>query len=472
MPPRERFLGITVMTPFIQTEGVEAALENVAERAGATAVAVNTSVAAPCSEGEGAFQPPDDAGASVRVFDRPIWGQKALWLRSGPGHAPRSEFFRGLKYQPRQPNDLTQSAGAIIGEFIGAAKARGLAVYIQTSATAPPGLRDEDRPRLPDGRLPARRMADTGSPASPHVRAFNRAWARDIFAQYPEIDGIRPDWPEYPCYTLDEAFQGFEEPARVWAEEHGFSFTRMQQDVGAFHRHLSGRLANADVADLAGPDRGKYAIFDGLNRYPGVAEWLRFKAALSTDLLQDWRSAIEQCGGPEKELAPNAFMPPFNQITGLDLAGAAPYCASIAPKLYTMHWSLIIEFWGRALLERNRGLDEKLLTRALVNLLDLVDEPAERALADYGYPEPDEPHPIPTSVQRRKISQALTSARGQTQIYPLVHGYGPLDDFRRRFQLVADSAADGAWINRYGYLGDEKLDAVGEVWRNDAAKEV
>jgi hypothetical protein len=465
MPPQKRFLGITVMTPFIQTEGVEAVLDNVVERAGATAVAVNTSVVAVGEEGKGSFQPPDDAGASVRLFDRRIWGEQALWLLSGPGHAARREWFAGLKYQPRQPNDLTASVGPIIGEFIAAAKERGLKVYIQTSGTAPPGLRDEDRPRLPDGRLPQNRMADTGSPASPDVRAFNRAWVRDIFAQYPQIDGIRPDWPEYPCYKLDEAFQGFEDHSRRWALDHGLDFDRMQREVGSFYSYLHGQLTNRDLEDLAGADRGKYTILEQLNRFPGVAEWLRFKAALSTDLLRAWKEAIDEFGGPEKELAANAFMPPFSHVTGLDFAGAAPYCASIAPKLYTMHWSLIVEFWGRVLLESNPGLDERLLVRALIHLLDLADEPVEATLDAYGYPNPDEAHPIPSSTQQRKIAQALRAAGGQSQIYALVHGYGPLDDFCRRFQLVAESPADGCWLNRYGYLSDEKLDAVGAIWR-------
>ena len=34
----------------------------------------------------------------------------------------------------------------------------------------------------------------------------------------------------------------------------------------------------------------------------------------------------------------------------------------------------------------------------------------------------------------------------------------------RRFRIVAESEADGVWINRYGYLSDEKLDAVGGIW--------
>jgi hypothetical protein len=460
----KRFLGITVMSPYYQNEGIEGVVRNLVERTGATAVATNTSVAALAEEGVGSFQPPDDAGASVRLFDRPLWGKSALWMRSAPGHHARQEFFAGSPYAPRPGDDLTDSDGAIIGDFIHASKAAGLKVYIQTGATQPPGLRDEDKPRLPDGRLPAARMANTGSLASPAIRAYNRAWTRDIFAAYPDIDGIRPDWPEYPCYKLDEAFQDFSPHVKVWAEAHGFDFAAMQRDVAAFYRYLHGSLTNADLHDFATPDRGKFTILTLLQRYPGVGEWLRCKAALSNDLLADWRAAITEYGGADKELSANAFMAPLTTITGLDFYGAAEHCASIAPKLYTMHWSLMIKFWGDVLMSANPGLDETLLVRALVHLFDLDDGEGGTTIEDYGYPEPDEPHPIPTAAQLRKLDQVLSVTRGRAKIYALVHGYGPPDDFRRRFQLVADSPVDGVWINRYGYLSDAKLDAIGEIW--------
>jgi len=57
------------------------------------------------------------------------------------------------------------------------------------------------------------------------------------------------------------------------------------------------------------------------------------------------------------------------------------------------------------------------------------------------------------------------SKSGGLPVTPLVHGYGPLEDVAGRFKLVADSEADGVWINRYGYLSDAKLDAVGQIWR-------
>lgn len=38
----------------------------------------------------------------------------------------------------------------------------------------------------------------------------------------------------------------------------------------------------------------------------------------------------------------------------------------------------------------------------------------------------------------------------------------------RRLRVVAASGAQGVWLNRYGYLSDEKSSAVGQIWRASA----
>lgn len=458
----ERFLGITVLSDFILSEGAEPVLDRV-QQAGATAVACNPTVTAPGDETSGSWQPPEDAGASVRQFDRPLWGRHALWVRSGPSFRPDPELYPGTPYVPRRANDLTESLGPEVGRFIRAAKGRGLRVYFQVGAVQPPGLREEDTPRLPDGSLPQERMANTGSLASEAIRAYNRAYAQDLFRHYPELDGLRVDWPEYPCYKLDEAFQDFGKPVRAWAETRGFDFEAIREEVARLYERLHGGVTNRELEDLASPDRGKFGLLQFLTHHPPVAAWLRLKAALSTDLLRDWREAVQAGGGPGKELSANAFMPPFSALTGLDFGAAARQADSISAKLYTMHWALMVRFWGEALLARNPGLDEELLVRALVHLLDLTDdEPAGPTLDAYAYPLPDEPHPIGEGPQRRKIAQARAAVDGQAPLYALVHGYGPEQDFRRRLRLALESPADGVWINRYGYLSDAKLQVIRE----------
>jgi len=307
-------------------------------------------------------------------------------------------------------------------------------------------------------------MAHTGSLASPAIRSYNRAYVRDLLEKYPRITGFRPDWPEYPCYKLDEAFQDFGMHVKPWAESRGFDYEGIKKEVGAFYDYLHGSLTNADLADWADMDRGKFSQMRLIRQYPAILEWLRLKAALSTDLLRDWRETITEVGGPQKELSANAFMVPFTLFTGFDFSAASQYCDAISPKLYTMHWSAMVEFWGSVLLERNAGLGETLVTRALANVFDLGDHITANKLSAYGYPEPNEPHPIPNEAQSRKIQQVVNEVQNRSEITALMHGYGPIKDFARRFQIVADSDADGVWINRYGYLGDHKLETVRDIW--------
>jgi|EP01043_Picozoa_sp_COSAG02_P042802 hypothetical protein len=40
------------------------------------------------------------------------------------------------------------------------------------------------------------------------------------------------------------------------------------------------------------PDRGATLLWSKAIAHPGVTEWLRLKAAMCVDLIQDWRAAV------------------------------------------------------------------------------------------------------------------------------------------------------------------------------------
>lgn len=467
--PKQRTLGITVLGDFILSEGVEPILDNL-ERANATAVACNPTVTTAADEGEGTFQPPADAGSSPRLFDRPLFGKQALWVKSAPSYHPDRKHYEDSAYAPRTVKPLTDEHGDQIRQFIDGALARGMKVYFQVGAAQPSKLRDEDRPRLPNGELPPNRMANTASLASEAVRSYNRAYVKDLLAHYPQISGFRIDWPEYPCYTLGEAFQDFSPHVQSWAEENGFDFESIQAGVLDFWNHLHGSLKTAELSQFAKEEPGPLDIFFNalllLGRHEPVEAWQRLKLALSVDLIRDWRGAINECDD-SKELVAHAFMPPFSMVTGFDFANAGDHCDVIAPKLYTMHWSLMLKFWADELMAANPGLDEKVLVQALANLMDIAEGNADRQLInDYGYPEPQQAHFIADETQRRKIRQAIESVKlgTSTPVCAMAHGYGPLDDFAHRFGIAAESECQIVWINRYGYLSDDKLDAIGDIW--------
>ena len=465
-----KFLGITVLPEYIQSEGVAGVLDNL-ERIGANAVATSPYLMEEADKETGQREPPADADAGdVRLLDRPLFGKREVWVRTAPSFVPDRLLYSGLRYQPAEPTPLTHSSGRLLNDFIAAARRRNIKVYFQIQAAIPPGYRvqfggpvDADRARLPDGSIPEKRLAKNGSLAAPQILGYEHALIRDIIRNYPDLTGIRYDWPEYPPYFLDSVFLDFSYHAEKAAERMGFDFERMRRGVGALYDKIHGGLSDADLMPWAeDADGGRYHLLRLLSDHPGVGSWLRFKARLVEEMIAGFRRVMNQAGAARMELLPNAFPPPFTIVSGMDFTRVARFSTAISCKLYTMHWPMILRFYGDQILKANRGLSSRLPAKALVNLLDIADDGGLETVEDYAYPPPDVAHPVGARAQARKIAQAQRGA-GDTPVYVLAHGYGPLDDFRKRLEIARDAGRHGYWVNRYAYLSDDKLEVIRQV---------
>ena len=464
---RKPLIGITVLPEFVQSEGIDGVLRNLIERAGANAVTTSPYVMESADEKTGSREPPIDAGAgSVRLLDRDLFGKRELWVRTAPSFTPNTKLYAGLRYQPPQPDDLTKREGGKVGEFVKQAKAAGLTVYLQVLAASPPGYReqfsgvqDEDQPRRFDGKVPARRVDKNGSLASPHILAYTAAMLTDLARQYPQIDGFRIDWPEYPPYFLDALFVDYSVHAKTAAQRLGYNFDAMRAGAESLHKKLLGQLTNRDLEHALSADASATLL-----KHRWLSDALKFRTKLVRELVTGARRALDEAGEAHMEIVPNAFPPPWNTVSGFDFSGWSKTIAGVSVKEYAMHWAMMLRFYGDEILAANEGLDERLLVRALVHLLDIADEDGLPHLADYHYPEPNEPHPCGTQALGRKIKQAQLSA-GDTPVFALAHGYGPAEDFRRRLTAAHHAGAHGFWVNRYGYLSDEKLSIIREVTR-------
>ena len=446
--------------------------------AGVNAIAISPSVyeqidelpssdAAGLSEELPRREPPVDGGAgSVRVVERLLWGKEEVLINPSPSAAPNMEFYEGLKYQPSQATKFTDSNGGMIQQIIDGAHARGMKVYFQLSAVQVPGQFDEDMPRLPNGEYPRQRMVHTVSLASDDVRAYICARVKDLMTSYPAIDGLRHDWPEHPPYRLGDAFLDFSENARRIAPSLGlgFDFESMRLAADALYNRLQ-HLTNDDLAALSDPHSVPYFLARTLARNPALAELLRFKAALTTLYIKELREALDSVS-EGKDLSPNAFPPPLSLLSGMNFSDVSEHADSINMKIYTMHWPQMVHFYAEELLDHNNEpLDEALLVAAISNLFDFEDDDTGTSLDDYRYPSPVDPHRAGLQAQSRKIMQAQSEVGDRANLYPTVHGYGPANDFEARLKLAWDAGTPGIWINRYCYLGDEKIRAIGRLSR-------
>ncbi|MFT5127639.1 MAG: hypothetical protein ACI8W8_001245 [Rhodothermales bacterium] len=404
--------GITVMPEYIQSEGIDPVLDRLQEL-GVNQVATSPYLMLPAAEGEGHREPPIDAGAGkLRLLDRPLWGKRELWFRITPSFRPNPARYRGLRYQPppcEQPSDL-------LHRFVAAAKSRGISPYFQIQAAIPPNLRvqfggptDEDLPLLPNGLPPEPRLSKNASLASPEILAYTQALSTDLIEQYPDICGLRYDWPEYPCYHYQTAFTDFN--------------------------------PQAEFADLRAQMQ---AILDA-RRFEFPPEFLARKATLVSRFN---RALAVTCHALDKEIILHAFPPPFNQLTGFDFAANSASADGIGMKLYTMHLPMIL---------RNFGLEmagaESAILRQLNDFFDLNDTPLD-SLDAYTYPPPDQAHQVSCAAQVRKIRAAAAES---ANLHTMVHTYGPTADFAGRLALAREHSPNGIWLNRYAYLDDAKF---------------
>jgi hypothetical protein len=472
MSQATRSVGITVLPEFFQNEGVESVLDNITRRAGATAIATSPYVMRPAASGDGSREPPIDAGAgSVRILDRPLWGKRDLWVRTSPSYAPDRALYAGLRYQPAEADEHTARDGHFVAVALKAARSRGLETHLQVQAAIPPGYRvqfggpvDEDRPRLPDGSSPAVRVDNNGSLASPHILAYTQVLIRDLAAAYPDIDVLRIDWPEYPPYSLDALFFDFSPHARTAMAADGFDPDRLAHAAGKLRQRVTAGLTSADLA-AAAAGGGPSLLARGLVAERDIADWLAAKARIVTRFVAACAQTLQEASGGRIRLMPQAFPAPWNLFSGFDIGAVARSgVAGIGVKLYTMHWPMMLRSYGESIIATSPVLAASPdLGIALMRAADVDDRPELYAALDaIHYPEPDEAHPVGARQQTAKIRAAIAEA-APAPITAFAHGYGQVADVERRVRTAFVAAGGRVFVNRYGYLSDAKLDAIGRA---------
>lgn len=456
-------LGITVLPEYVQSEGVEQVSEILSDRLSATSVTTSPYVAAPANPGEGHREPPSDGGAGKgRLLDRPLWGKREVWMTAACSFKPDFSLYEGLRYSPPQTNELTQHHGAIVGSFLDAAKDRGMNTWMQIQAAIPPchrvqfgGPVEEDECRMPDGRSVSGRVDRNASLASKNLRSYMRAFVRDLCRAYPQVDGFKFDWPEYPVYQFESLFFDFNNEAARFAPGLGLNFEQVRQGCTEVLNDLSNGVMRQKRLDFDDTESFLGSLFAA---YPVLQELIALRTAIVTDYARFLRETLDEIDNGRRKIFLQCFPPPLNRATGFDLGTVSSHCDVIGAKLYTMHWPLI-ELNYIQWLSRRVDIAPVEIASAVSSVLQLSPR-QPRDMDTIRYPEPHENHPCAT----QDLVDKLTVARGElshdTPLVAISHAYGPLPDFLRRLEAARQGAQGNVHINRYCYMSDEKLDAL------------
>lgn len=470
--------GIAMTTAELSSEEAEPVLDAVTG-AGANAISLTTSLVVEAAPDEGLREPPLDVEGERRILDRPLWGKRALRVHRYAVHEPDPDLWRDLPWSPpvTAPNDIRVD---YVRQAIEAARERHLRVYAQLTPYTLPGatggqdsmigsddLRDDYRPRRfvggphPDG------IAFTGCLNHPAVRQLGRVRMRELLRNYGDVDGVSIDWVEYPVYFLDKVFTCFCEHCHSRAISLGYDWDAINRAVRELWDSLHTLTPDRLEALIASGDWGDL-VTDPDRMQPGFNAWFEFKAESVALALKDLRETMNDAGGEHLLLATSGFALPWGRMTGGAYAhkdGAVDYQRI---KLYSFHWLMMVRWWANTMLLWNKGssITPNLATRALLSLfsMSLQDAPAELSPDDFGMPGPEDDHNLTRESYTYRIENALAIRQYQAPLIPYVHGYRPAEDFARLLETIRPFTQDGLWIQRYGYLSDEKLAILQQEW--------
>jgi len=457
------------MPEYPQSEGSNQVLDNLQKRTAATSLTTSPYVMEPSDHTDAGREPPADGNAgAVRLLDRPLWGKRELTVRTAPSFTPDKSLYAGLRYQPSEPDALTDREGRRIEEFIATAKQRRMQVYMQVQSAIPPGYKvqfggavAEDRPLLPNGSEHEGRVDKNASLASPHIKDYGCALLRDLVQAYPNLDGLRVDWPEYPPYAFDSLFFDFSLHAKAAADRLGYDFEAMRASADKLHHFILNALTDDDISRWTEAEASEN-FWNLLTRFPGVLDLRAFKGDLASELIQAYAETIRDASGGRMDFVVQGFPPPWSQASGFDVQKIAPHVSGIGVKLYTMHWPMMVRGYADRVLTSNKHLSAVSLLTGIFTVLDILDTAPPSNVEDVEYPRPDQPHLAGLNAQARKIQETRTLA-GATPVYAFSHAYGPMDDYRNRMQVAWEASGHRMVVNRYGYMTDEKLDVLGQV---------
>lgn len=474
--------GVNITTGELDSEGVATVLDAIAAT-GANAIGLPTNVVVESSPEEGLREPPLDLEGERRVLDRPLWGKHALHVQRYPVHAPDINLWRDLPWNPPsaapEPIRIDFPRQAIEG-----ARARNLRVYAQLAPYVIPGavggqdsltgsgaLRNEYRPQRFVGGPNPDAITFTGCLNHPVVRELGRVRVRELLRHYGDVDGLSLDWVEYPVYLADKLFTCFCGHCRIQAQALGYDWETITSAVRVLWDSIH-TLTPDQLHALAESGDWGDLISDPDHIQAGIRAWLDFKTESVALALKDIRETMDDAGCRDMLLSTNGFCLPWGRMSGAAYPPGDNGVDSQRVKLYSFHWHMMVRWWSETLLLWNRGsqITPADMTAAVLSLFGMVlqDAPDNVTPEFFGMPAPADSHNLTPGSYTYRLENALARHDNQAPMLPLIHGYRSTESFASLLETIRPYTREGLWVQRYGYLNDDKLAALAHEWHGTA----
>jgi len=229
-------------------------------------------------------------------------------------------------------------------------------------------------------RLDGRRVEwfGSGCPNNPRIRKASLSRARDAASvegvEAVVLDGIRF---ASPGEGIDTFLSCFCDVCRRKSAELGYDMREMKASLKGLVKSI-GRLTPSRLQSVRGW-KSPMDLLDLLIRFPGILEWLRFRADCVCEHVTDIRKAIRSIN-PSCKLGAYLFTPSLSYLVGQDYRRLGELLDYVEPMVYRTGDGVAclnheVARMATDIYERGDGLDQVEIQRFLFGLLGLDAEP-------------------------------------------------------------------------------------------------
>ncbi len=299
-----------------------------------------------------------------------------------------------------------------------------------------------------EGRPLDMRYRQWGIGLCPSRREIN-AWTRDclvdVIGRY-DIDGFDVDHARYPApANLSSLFACGCEACQEEAGRLGYDFGRMKEGLLKFRADLNS-LSREGLMGAVEFYPGFWDFLTFLGDNYGMLDWLRFRAVLLAERMQEFREAVRQAAGPEVVFGSDVFPPSIALLGGhiySEWERGADYLTGGSSFGGVVGWATTVTNlateWAPALCRVVSGLGEGEALGLIYRLF---------GYDNFGLPlsvERIRKGPLPVAeMYAREVGKLKVLTSGNLPLYPPVSAGAEPEVVRQFCTTVAENECDGA----------------------------